>query len=194
MSPGKPTEARKSPSSPETEEGLVFEFLNGEATLVRSRSKRPLIKIPGTVKGFPVTRIGKEAFWASDAIAIEVPDSVRSIGESAFTFCGALSEISISGPVARVENKMCYSCKSLKSIELPDTVTSIGKEAFSGCDTLASVTIPRSVTTIEEAAFSHCKRLYSVAMKGSVTTIGPWAFAFCDSLTNVELPRTLRCL
>ena len=68
-----------------------------------------------------------------------IPNSVTSIGQSAFP-----------------------GCSGLTSIEIPDSVTSIGIEAFSGCSGLTSVTIGNSVTSIWEAAFFGCSGLTSV--------------------------------
>jgi len=59
-----------------------------------------------------------------------IPNSVTSIGSSAFR-----------------------SCSGLTSITIPNSVTSIGYNAFSGCSGLTSVTIPNSVTSIGEGAF-----------------------------------------
>ena len=52
-----------------------------------------------------------------------IPDSVTSIGESAFS-----------------------GCEALTSVTIPDSVTSIGDWAFSGCKSLTSVTIPAKFT------------------------------------------------
>lgn len=54
-----------------------------------------------------------------------VPNSVISIGNSAF-----------------------YDCTGLTSISIPNSVTSIGDYAFYGCSGLTSITIPNSVTSI----------------------------------------------
>ena len=62
-----------------------------------------------------------------------IPNSVTSIGESAF-----------------------YGCSSLTSVTIPDSVTEIGFAAFCDCSSLANVTIPDSVTTIEYGAFYNC--------------------------------------
>ncbi len=91
-----------------------------------------------------------------------IPDSVTTIGSSAFSFC-----------------------KSLTSVTIPESVTTIGASAFHRCDSLTSVTIPDSVTTIGNYAFYVCGSLTSVTIPDSVTTIGERAFEYCFSLKTV---------
>ena len=62
-----------------------------------------------------------------------IPDNVKSVGDSAFSYCSSLS-----------------------SITLPNSVTSIGDSAFLYCSSLLSVTLPNSVTSIDNSAFSFC--------------------------------------
>ena len=96
-----------------------------------------------------------------------IPDSVTTIGGSAFS-----------------------DCNSLTSVTIPDSVTTIGDKAFYNCDSLTSITIPDSVTTIGYWAFMNCISLTSVTIGDSVTTIGREAFYSCRSLTSVYCKAT----
>ena len=77
--------------------------------------------------------------YFGDRTSIEIPNSVTSIGDRAFS-----------------------NCSSLTSITIPNSVTSIGDWAFYNCSSLTSITIPNSVTYIEDNAFSDCCRLVEV--------------------------------
>ena len=68
-----------------------------------------------------------------------IPNSVTTIGQSAF--------------------EQCYD---LTSVTIPNSVTTIGNRAFEGCSGLTSVTIPNSVTTIGDRAFYSCSELTSL--------------------------------
>ena len=96
--------------------------------------------------------------------SITIPDSVTSIGDSAFS-----------------------DCYSLTSITIPDSVTSIGDSAFFSCSNLTSIIIPDSVTSIRNDAFYRCYSLTSVTIPDSVTSIGRYAFSSCDSLTSITI-------
>ena len=91
-----------------------------------------------------------------------IPNTVTSIGTSAF-----------------------YGCSGLASVAIPNSVTSIGDSAFGSCSGLASVTIPNSVTSIGIYVFAGCSGLTSVTIPNSVTSIGERAFYNCSGLTEV---------
>lgn len=65
-----------------------------------------------------------------------IPNSITSIGESAFR-----------------------DCKSLTSLTIPNSVNSIGQWAFYGCYGLTYVSIPNSVKSIGSEAFRDCNKI-----------------------------------
>ena len=93
-----------------------------------------------------------------------IPNSVTSIGYTAFAYCTGLT-----------------------SITIPNSVTSIGDWAFDGCTGLTSITIPSSVTSIGVMAFENCFGLTSITIPNSVTSIGVSAFFGCIGLTSINV-------
>ena len=118
--------------------GLVYDVsIDGTyAEVVGYEGTAKNIIIAKEYNGLPVKSIYNEAFWNSSITSIVIPDSVTSIGNSAFG-----------------------NCSKLTSIEIPDSVTSIGERAFSNCSSLTSVTIGDSVTSIGYYAFYNCDSL-----------------------------------
>ena len=136
-----------------------------------------------------VTSIGSSAFYSCSSLeSVTIPDSVTSIGSSAFYSCSSLESVTIPDSVTSIGGAAFSGCSSLESVTIPDSVTSIGGSAFYGCSSLTSVTIPDSVTSIGGAAFSGCSSLESVTIPDSVTSIGGSAFSGCSSLESVTIP------
>lgn len=133
----------------------------GSTTTISSNQLEPTI-------GFSHLIIkGKEVAGSVDFLngSLTLPNSVTSIGDSAFS---GFSE--------------------LTSLIIPNSVTSIGDNAFSYCTGLTSLTIPRSVTSIGTAAFAYCMGLTSLTLPGSVTSVGSYAFCGCKRLPSLTLP------
>ena len=114
-----------------------------------------------------------------------IPNSVTSIGGSAFYGCSSLTSVTIPNSVTSIGAHAFNSCYSLTSVTIPNSVTSIGSSVFRNCSSLTSVTIGESVTSIGESAFYDCSSLTSVTIPNSVTSIGYEAFAGCSSLTSI---------
>ena len=139
-----------------------------------------------------VTSIGSSAFEGCSGLnTITLPNSVTSIGSFAFDRCSGLTSISIPNSVTSIEGYAFRNCSSLSSINIPNSVTSIGGHAFESCSSLYSVTIPNSVTAINESTFEDCSSLSSVTIPNSVTSIGNSAFRICRELTFITLPNSV---
>mgnify|MGYP004617225243 FL=1 len=94
---------------------------------------------------------------------VTIPDSVTSIGESAFTNSG-LTEINIPNSVESI-GADAFKYSDLTEITIPNSVKSIGASAFSGCDGLTEINIPESVKLINSNAFSYCSNLSKVTIR-----------------------------
>ncbi len=82
-----------------------------------------------------------------------IPDSVTSIGDSAFSYCDNLTSITIPNSVTSIGDSAFSYCDNLINVDLGNGVTSIGDWAFKSCGSLTSITIPDSVTSIGASAF-----------------------------------------
>ncbi len=114
-----------------------------------------------------------------------IPNSVTTIGKSAFSGCEGLTSVTIPNSVTSIGDWAFEDCSGLTSVTIPNSVTSIGESAFRGCTKLTSVTIPNSVTTIGYYAFYGCTGLTSVTIGNSVTSIGISVFRYCSGLTKL---------
>ena len=96
-----------------------------------------------------------------------IPNSVTTIGYSAFFGCSGLTSVNIPDGVTSIGDTAFGGCIGLTSVIIPNGVTSIGFGTFIGCTALKFVSIPKSVTSISNYAFSSCtalKEFYSYAV------------------------------
>lgn len=162
--------------------------------------------VPYNSNSYLVTTIGEYAFNAcSDLTSITIPNSVSSMGCSAFEECLGLTSVHVSDIASwcnikfeTVSSNPLYYAHNLylngeevRDLSIPYSVTKICGNAFAGCATLLSVTIPNSVTGIEHNAFYECTNLLSVNIQPSVKSIGNWAFAYCHSLSSINIPNSV---
>ena len=85
-----------------------------------------------------------------------IPNSVRTIGDSAFWGCDSLTSINIPNSVTTIGDSAFESCNSLININIPNSVTTIGDWGLGACKSLTSITIPNSVVTIIGNPFWDC--------------------------------------
>ena len=104
-------------------------------------------------------KIGRDAFFHNSMEEIIIPDSVKSIGGSAFFQCGKLKTVRLPEGLTEISNTMFSQCASLERITIPDGVESIEDGAFYNCGNLTEIVIPASVTHIDADAFEGCNKL-----------------------------------
>ena len=142
--------------------------------------------IPATV-----TAVGDRAFIGSQITAVTIPDSVRTLGEGAFSRCQNLISVQMGGGLTEItRNAFCF-CTALESFTVPAGVKSVGQGAFSYCDSLRRVMLAKSVTSVGSYAFLSCHNLSELDLGGAVT-IGESAFSNCDGLESLTLPDAVR--
>ncbi len=146
---------------------------------------------------------------------VTIPQSVISLGSSAFSYCNKLRIVNMPQHlysfIRSFEDTPWYNNLVVEtvdgieyrgnvamgvanngglpptSVKLKDGTVGIAYSAFDGCDYLLDITIPDSVTSIGSCAFYDCTGLTSVTIPDSVTSIGTSAFYGCSGLTSVTI-------
>ena len=129
--------------------------------------------------------------YCSGLTSVTIPNSVTSIGDSAFSYCYGLTSIVIPNNVTSIGDDAFERCERLTSVTIGSSVTTIGHNAFLGCHRLTSIAIPNSVTRIRSSAFQGCSGLTSVKIGNSVTIIENGAFFGCSSLLSITIPNSV---
>ncbi len=122
---------------------VVYEVSDGEAYVSGCTADTTgHVEISSTYSGYPVTKIGDEAFsGCSGFTSISIPSSVTAIGDEAFASCTGLTSITIGNGVTVIRDKTFSKCSGLTSITIPDGVTEVGAYAFSGCTGLTKILV-----------------------------------------------------
>ena len=102
----------------------------------------------------------------------EIPDSVKFVGEYAFSGCSSLKKIKFPAELKEIKENTFRWCKSLEQIVFPKALEVIRMEAFEGCESLKEVILPEGVRSIEQGAFAGCRNLESIYLPDSVSEIG----------------------
>ena len=135
----------------------------------------------------------------SEVTDLIIPNSVTSIGSSAFEYCRCLTSVTIPNSVTSIGESAFSGCSGLTSIKVESgnsvydsrencnaIIETATNTLISGCKITI---IPNSVTSIGGSAFRGCG-LTSVTIPNSVTSIGNSAFRGCG-LTSVTIPNSV---
>lgn len=219
------TSSRSLDENSKDDQGLTY-TLNADHTATvanyDNHTQDGVIDIPDTVisggQPYTVTAIGYSAFGSLstpiNVSSVFIPATVRSIGDSAFIYCDALTtvtfaensqlksieraafwgseqvypkfkEIKIPDSVETIGNGAFYDCRDLERITLPSALQTLSPVTFYDCTALSEVTFPASLKTIENSAFSGCRKLSEVELPASLTTIQSYVFDRCSALKTV---------
>lgn len=126
------------------------------------------VVIPEEIDGHPITIVYDQAFYEKDVYTVQLPDTVKYIGDFAF-----------------------YGNQNMRQVTLPAGLTTLGYEAFAECRALLSIEIPAGVRSLSPRCFYNCDSLAEVKLPRILREIQYGAFGHCDALVELELPEYL---
>lgn len=139
-----------------------------------------------------ISIVGNLFIGQGNLSTIQIPLTVKQIGESAFAECISLKSIKLTNNdienanIESIGNYAFKNCNSLTHIVLPNSINSIGEGAFESCETLSNIILPNDLITIEQNSFKACKSLTSITIPSNVTTIGNNAFQECFNIKHID--------
>ena len=109
------------------------------------------------------------AFYECSSLKeINIPNSIKKIGQYAFYCCSSLERVNFPNSLEAIGDCAFEYCISLNEINLPNSVLTIGREAFYGCSSLVHIDIPEGVRDILYMAFTNCKNLISISLPSTL--------------------------
>ena len=139
--------------------------------------------------GNSVKEIGVSAFYKCAAMTgdLVIPASVTTIGENAFASTGFNGKLDFQ---AQIEEFPAAIFKGLKftSVSFSDSVKTIGDRAFENCKQLATVTFGQGLETIGSFAFEGSGISGELTFPDSLKKIDTYAFSNCLGITEIDFP------
>ena len=124
---------------------------------------------------------GRLISFFGDETEVEVPASVKEIGDWAFGGCAHLQKATLPATLSHIGDSAFKGCRKLQDLHFPNSLLSIGEWAFYQCESFEEIHIPESVACVGDWAFCCCKRLLTIHLPGTVT-LGEHVFAGCEEL------------
>ncbi len=121
---------------------LSFELLDdGTYELTGMNGTATIILVPEKYNGKAVTSIHTGAFKNNASIEkVVIPDSVTNIGNSVFSGCTALKELTLGNGI-KVIGQKAFKDTAIKEVVLPDSLETVAQGAFEGTK-LEKITLP----------------------------------------------------
>ena len=129
--------------------------------------------------------IGNNAFGGCGIRELDLPDSVKTIGKTAFNNCQNMEKVKLSENLKTIPEYAFQGCTKLQEIELPEDLKTIESFAFIDCHSLENVLLPSSLERLDLGAFESCSKLNSIALPSSLKEIGSNIFLGCNRLSTV---------
>ena len=159
-----------------------------------------VLKIPESIEGLPVTRIGYSFQNCPSLTKVILPGTIKTIYYDAFEDFPSLEAIEFSAQNEMYEaldgvlfskdmsTLILYPAAKKGDYTIPNSVGYIEDSAFRSCTGLTSLELPQGYKSrIDNGMFGHCSNLKEVTIPASVTDIHSLAFMGCSSLTSIKV-------
>ena len=188
-------------SSPEkTSEGFAFELsldMNSYTISGIGDCTDKDIVFPSSYNGLPIIAIKKEAFKNNTGIqAITIPDTIKSVGENAFSNCSNLKIINVKGSKTYYDS--FDNCRYIEKVKI-DNIDNWCSSIFSSpkanplsygaklFENDSEITALSTNSNIGNYAFYNYKMLNELNLTSGCAKIGISAFENNDALKNIYL-------
>ncbi|MBN2509571.1 MAG: leucine-rich repeat protein [Spirochaetales bacterium] len=159
--------------------------------------------IPSSIAGQTVTQIASNAFgWKNQLTSVEFPDTLISIGYSAFRYCHNLSSITLGNSVSDISG-VAFANTAVTTVHIPASLENLNNSAFMYSTDFTGYTIDAGNTAYSvsdgvlydsgRTKLFHCppSKTGIFTVPSSVTRIEGYAFVYCIGLTEIIIPSGL---
>ncbi|HHT15964.1 MAG TPA: leucine-rich repeat protein [Clostridiales bacterium] len=181
------------------DDGFQYTIVNDTVEITGYVGSDTHVAIPAYINGLPVTSIAPYAFFGqTQRTKIALPDTLITIGDSAFEDCSGLTGgLIFPDSVTSIGNRAYYCCSGLYgTVKLPASLVTIGDSAFATRTTglHGPLNIPGHVESIGAGAFLGCS-FDSLTLPEGLKTIGDNAFAWNEKIAcDLVIPSTVKSI
>lgn len=148
------------------------------------------VELPATLKSMGNANFSRCAQLTS----VTIPGSLKTLGDQTFYECNALTTVTFGEGVETLGEAAFYNNFALKDVVLPKSLKTLKPSAFYGCSSLTKIELPTAITTIPRNCFYDCAGLTTSPINDRIDVIESSAFQNCASLESVILPKNLKTL
>lgn len=164
------------------------------------------VTIPGEIDdNTPIIALkSNTSYNFTDFTAIEhltISENIITIDIGTFNSCKKLTTVNLPNSLKSIGNMAFCYCEKLKTIDLPQGLEILGYGVFYKCESLEEITIPNSLIKLSntygvEGIFFNCTKLKSVILPEDAleefNLIPAYAFANCSNLVSINIPKSIR--
>ena len=132
--------------------------------------------------------IGESAFNQSGLTSLELPQNLKTIGKNAFWHGNLSGKLNIPESVETIGD-FAFDQNKLTEVNLPTGLKTLGAGAFKANPLAAMPEIPLGITSLT-STFQNCTELKEIDIPSHVTTLDK-TFMGCTGLTTVTIPETV---
>jgi hypothetical protein len=138
-----------------------------------------VVTVPNTVTALQSTERSFYGHTEVEEIYFESGSTIQSLPSDVFNGCTALKKIELPPSLRYIGNAIFRSCTSLETITIPDGIANLGNWTFSGCSSLRTVTLPASITYMNNSnSFANCTAVTDIRLGAD------WNYAAVFSFTK----------
>ena len=143
-----------------------YNIFEEHATIVKYTGTAKTVVIPDELDGFPVEKLGKEAFAGTDVEEAVLPKHLVRLNNSCFKG-SSVRKVVINSDLKQLGQSIFEDCAQLEEIELPRSLLLIGSGTFKGCKSLKRLFIGRNTRKFGKDVFAGCDQLVIECREGS---------------------------
>lgn len=140
--------------------------------------------------------------YCSSLLEIDIPEGVTSMS-ACFNECSSLATINIPSTLKSIGNYCFRTCSNLKTVNIIDLdkyldlslTANNSSPTYNGANLYLNGNLVTSITTnktIKQYAFQNCKSIQTLIVQSGPTSIGQYAFSGCTGIQSITLTESIK--